>query len=110
MAKNTKGKRKKRELTLVKNGVVALLCSPSDLNIAWTRSPDDKVLANIERELKQLPLGDEEREDAMALMIRLMGLRGFFRGIADTIRDSEYDGNEPHPPRAEAVELIKRLL
>ena len=46
----------------------------------------------------------------MALMTRLMGLRGFFRGIADTVRDAEYDGNEPHPPRAQAAEIIKRLM
>ena len=110
MAKSKNSKGKKRELTLVKNGIVALLCSPSDLNLAWTRSPDDKVIAKIEYELGLLPLSDEEREDAMALMTRLMGLRGFFRGIADTVRDAEYDGNEPHPPRAQAAEIIKRLM
>ena len=48
MAKSKNRKGKKRELTLVKNGIVALLCSPSDLNIAWTRSPDDKVIAKID--------------------------------------------------------------
>lgn len=87
-----------------------LLCSPHPLSRAWTDAKDADVKAASKAALAKLSLSDEAKAVSLELMVALKRHRGFFKGIADTLKFSDlYAGNEPHPPERDAETIITAL-
>ena len=86
------------------------LCSPHPLSRAWTDAKDADVKAASKAALAKLSLSEDARTVALELMVALTRHRGFFKGIADTLKFSDlYAGNEPHPPEGHDEEIIKAM-
>jgi len=86
-------------------GVTLLLCTPSTLGRAWTNNDSS---AEWQKELDKLPFTDDMKAFAMKFMKSYVGVRPFFKGIAD-IHAVVYAGGEPHPKVRQAPAIILKL-
>lgn len=86
--------------------VTLLLITPSALNRAWTSEPLDP--AKVKAEIARLPLSDGMKKHALRLTEANIGVRPFFRGIAD-LQAGVYAGAEPHPSGGQATAIINAL-
>jgi hypothetical protein len=106
----TRRKVRKQSVVFELYAVHLLLCSPHPLSRAWAEAKDQDVRVKSQAALAELPLSKETRDIALNLMVALKHHRGFFKGIADTLKFSDlYAGNEPHPPERDAAQIIKAL-
>src|SRR5712691_10984310 len=85
--------------------VTLMLCTPSDLSRAWTNNDS---LDPAAAELKKLPLSDDMHQHALKVMKDFVGVKSFFKGIAD-LQVGIYDGPEPHPRDDQPEKIIKAL-
>ena len=105
------GKRRKNDLNIFeKTGLIALLCSPTELSRAWTGTDRvENVRGNVALELKELGFSEAGQDQAVVLMKKLFVQRSFFEGVADQLKESSYAGEEPHPERDEAAKIMAKL-
>jgi hypothetical protein len=92
------------------NAVALLLCTPSDLNLAWTTCSKEDLDVVIRTQLNPLPFSSEVRDRAEHVMRQLHVQRETFARVANQFRLLMWtDGVIPHPEPQTAQRIIQLM-